>query len=292
MGVNAGYNVQPLVTKVAPAVDWLTATWKHEDVSSAHMLQLAIALGDTIAQMGNESEVFQWQGYSGRKIGSYFLGEREDGYVVRVSGSTAHFAFTSIYHPNMHVSRLDLCVTVWLSPSVPGLGLDATSQARMAKLNGSITKRPVVTHYESDDGGFTLYLGRRNSRSMARLYNKEVESGEEYYKGAWRYECELHNEVATKTAYNISRSLFPLEETISAAVWRYYRERGVNPIFEAYPDRGKVVLPKRETTSLDRSLLWLEKQVRPTVARLVALGYTSSVLTALGLPGGDVGHSS
>jgi DNA relaxase NicK len=145
---------------------------------------------------------------------------------------------------------------------------------------------------EGDDGGYTLYIGKRSSRVYARLYNKEVESDDAYYEGAWRYECELHNATATETAQELHYSLFPLEEAICSAVWSYWHGKGVRPVFDTFPTGMEIVLPRREETTIERSIRWLETQVRPTVAKLVALGYTSSVLDALGLPGADTGHNS
>jgi DNA relaxase NicK len=278
------------VTKVEPAIDWLTATWSRENAGSARHIENIVTFERTLLQNGHEQETSQWQGYFGRKTGSFFVGERTDGYCLRVSGSLAHPAFTSIYRPDMHVSRLDIAVTAWLEPHTPNLGLQALSTARIAKLGGKVKNPATITHYESDDGGFTLYIGKRSSRVYSRLYNKEVESGDMYYDGAWRYECELHNATATETAVELHYTLFPLEEAISSAVWKYYHEKGVKPVFDPFDNRVEIVLPRREETTIERSLKWLEQQVRPTVARLSTLGYTSSVLGALGLPGADRGH--
>lgn len=278
------------VSKVEPAIDWLTCTWKHEDSGSASHLERVLAFERVMLQNGNTQEVTQWQGYLGRKTGSFFVGERTDGYCVRVSGSSSHAAFTSIYLPSMHVSRLDIAVTVWLQPSKADLGLIALSDARIAKLAGKAKNPATITHFESDDGGFTLYIGKRSSRAYGRLYNKEAESGDLYYEGAWRYEVELHNATATETATELHYALFPLEEAICSAVWAYWHAKGVNPAFDTFPSGIEIVLPRREETTIDRSLRWLAEQVRPTVARLSAIGYTSSVLAALGLPGGDLGH--
>jgi hypothetical protein len=282
--------MEGLATKVEPAVDWLTMTWKAEDSGSASHLERVIAFERVLLQNGNIQETFQWQGYYGRKTGSFFVGERSDGYCVRVSGSTAHPAFTSIYRPGVHVSRLDIAVTVWLTPSISGIGLDALSSARIAKLAGKAKNPATITHYESDDGGFTLYIGKRSSRCYSRLYNKEAESGDLYYEGAWRYELELHNQTATETATELFYSLFPTEEAICSCVWAYYKGKGINPVFPTFPTGLEVVLPRREETTIERSLRWLDAQVRPTVARLMEAGYTSSVLAALGLPGADIGH--
>lgn len=278
------------VTKLEPAIDWITCTWKRDSSTSAQHLQDTLGFERQLFTNGNSQEVSQWQGYYGRKTGSFFIGEREEGYCVRVSGSTAHSAFTSIYRPDMHVSRLDIAVTVWLRPVQAELGLSALQEARIAKLAGKVKNPSRITHYESDDGGFTLYIGKRSSRVYARLYNKEVESDDAYYEGAWRYELELHNQTATETATELFYSLFPTEEAICSSVWAYYRAKGVNPVFPTFPTGFEVVLPRREETTYERSLRWLAQQVAPTVARLTEAGYTSSVLAALGLPGGDIGH--
>lgn len=280
----------PQVAKIEPAIDWLTTTWTHEQAGSADMLDRALTFERQVYQNGNTQEAAQWQGYFGRKTGSFFVGERQDGYIVRVSGSLAHSAYTSIYRPGMRVSRLDVAVTVWLTPHDANVGLSALSEARLAKLAGKV-KHPVkITHFEEDDGGFTLYLGKRLSRVFARLYNKEAESGDPYYEGAWRYECEIHNQSATETATELFYSLFPTEEAICSAVWAYYHSKGVVPVFPTFPTGFQVVLPRREETTTERSLRWLSEQVKPTVARLSEMGYTSSVLAALGLPGSDIGH--
>jgi len=278
------------VAKLECAFDWLTATWTHENALSGDHIQACIAFERVLLQNGHTQEAYQWQGYSGRKTGSFFVGERTDGYIVRVSGSLAHPAFTSIYRPDMHVSRLDAAVTVWLMPKDANVGLNALSEARLNKIAGKVKNAVAITHYESDDGGFTLYLGKRSSKVYARLYNKEAESKDAYYEGAWRYECEMHNATATETATEMFYTLFPLEDALCSAVWRYFRSKGVSPVFDCFPSGVEVVLPRREATTIERSIRWLEEQVRPTVAKLTALGYTSDVLAALGLPGSDRGH--
>lgn len=275
---------------VEPAIDWLTCTWTHESKHCAAHLLDVVTFERNLALQGNLMEVHQWQGYLGRKTASFFVGSRADGYCVRVSGSLAHAAFTSIYRADMHVSRLDAAVTVWPRPEYATLGLSALSDARLAKMTGKAKNPATITHYESDNGGFTLYIGKRASRVYARLYNKEVESGDPYYKGSWRYECELHNETATNTAKEILCCLLPVEEAVIGIVHAYWSSKGIRPAFPAASSSCEIVLPKREETTVERSLRWLAEQVSPTVARLMEAGYTSGVLAALGLPDSDIGH--
>lgn len=277
-------------TKIEPAIDWLTCTWQRENQFSAKHIEACLKFEQVLLADGNLQEMSSWQGYNGRKVGTFFVGEREDGYICRVSGSAAHHAFTAIYRPDMHVSRLDVQVTVWIGANSRELGLNALQDARLAKLAGNVKNPVTITHYEDDSGGFTLYLGKRLSKAYARLYNKEAESGDMYYEGAWRYEVELHNQTASNTATELLFGLFPLEEAISSAVWQYFRSKGVHPAFSNTLAGFEIVLPRRDETTIERSLRWLETQVRPTVAKLSAIGYTSSVLAALGLPGADVGH--
>lgn len=280
-----------VVTKVEPAIDWITMTWKRDDSGSAEHIQRVIAFEQALQRDGNLQEVSTWQGYYGRKTGAFFVGERNEGFCIRISGSTAHPGFTALYRPGMHVSRLDIAVTVWLTPHQPSLGISALSAARLAKMAGKAKNPATITHYESDDGGFTLYIGKRTSRTYSRLYNKEVESGDAYYEGAWRYEVELHNHTASETATELLFSLFPVEENIVSAVWAYYKNKGISPAFPSSPTGIEIVLPRRDETTIERSLRWIETQVSPTVARLIEAGYTSSVLAALGLPGADTGHN-
>lgn len=279
------------VPRIEAAVDWLTTTWKRDSQFSAEHIEACIKFEQALVNDGHMQEMCIWQGYAGRKTGNFFVGERTDGYICKVSSSLAHHAFTAIYRPDMHVSRIDLQVTVWAGHNSRELGLNALNAARIAKLAGSVKNPVTITHYEDDAGGFTLYLGKRLSKAYARLYNKEVESGDAYYEGAWRYEVELHNTTASNAATELLFGLFPMEEAIVSAVWSYFRNKGVNPSFDNSAAGFEIVLPRRDETTIERSLAWLEKQVKPTVARLSAIGYTSSVLAALGLPGSDVGHS-
>lgn len=272
------------------AIDWLTCTWKRENALCGQHIEACLKFEQVMMNDGNIQEMHLWQGYAGRKTGTFFIGEREDGYICRVSGSAAHQAFTAIYRSDMHVSRLDVQVTVWSGANSPTLGLNALQDARLAKLGGKVKTPVTITHYEDDAGGFTLYLGKRTSRCYARLYNKEAESGDMYYEGAWRYEVELHNQTASNTATELLYGLWPVEEAIASAVWQYFSSKGVHPSFPNSLAGFEIQLPRRDETTIERSLRWLEEQVRPTVAKLSALGYTSSVLAALDLPGHDIGH--
>jgi DNA relaxase NicK len=277
--------------KIEAAIDWLTTTWKREGQFSSEHVEACLKVEQVMLAQGNTQEMTVWQGYAGRKTGTFFVGEREDGFICKVSGSAAHHAFTAIYRPDMHVSRLDVQVTAWIGVNSQELGLNALQDARLAKLAGKVKNPVTITHYEDDSGGFTLYLGKRLSKAYARLYNKEAESGDMYYEGAWRYEVELHNQTASSTATELLFGLFPLEEAIVSAVWQYFRSKGVYPSFPNTSAGFEIVLPRRDETTIERSIRWLEGQVKPTVAKLIALGYTSSVLAALGLPGGDTGHN-
>lgn len=276
--------------RLEAAIDWLTATWKRDNRFSTDHVEACLQFEQALFNDGNTQELTTWQGYVGRKTGKFFIGEREDGYICKVSGSAAHAAFTAIYRPDMHVSRLDVQVTVWAGANSLDLGLNALQDARLAKIGGKVKNPVTITHYEDDSGGFTLYLGKRLSKAYARLYNKEAESGDMYYEGAWRYEVELHNQTASNTATELLFGLFPVEEAIVSAVWQYFRSKGVTPAFNTNAAGFSIVLPRRDETGIERSIRWLAEQVRPTVARLNEMGYTSSVLEALGLPGADIGH--
>lgn len=135
----------------------------------------------------------------------------------------------------------------------------------------------------ADDGGYTLYIGAPSSDQMGRLYNKAAESKAEEYENCWRWEVQLRNREATRAAVYLAEECRDVRQGVLATVSDWFTRRGCAPSFAA----GEIVAcdftepaPKSDA---QRSLQWLQTQVRPTVARLVQEGYTTQTLHALGL---------
>jgi DNA relaxase NicK len=192
-------------------------------------------------------------------------------------------AYQHLYIQEMHVSRLDLQVTVWNPQDGGATGVLAEQNARDFKKRGGKGNNRQIRHIADDEDGYTLYIGSRSSASFMRLYNKGAEAKDAYYTGSWRYEVETHNVVATAAAIELAMGNVSIELSIIATVATYCRERGLFVPWHASKELSVLrPLPSLETDDL-RSLRWLATQVKPTVQRLLRAGYTSDIAQALGL---------
>jgi DNA relaxase NicK len=283
MADDDGPSLTRRVTRMECGLDWMTATLPAEATVSGPTYAAAMTYLEMQHKAGNTAKEAVILGYKGVICGKCFVGEREDGLLLRsTSGGTTGF-YEHCYHPVMHVSRLDLQVTVWMTNLVGHIGRIAREHAaKHRKLHPKEAKRKISS-VDSEDGGYTLYIGSKSSEHFCRLYDKGAESKEEYYAGAWRYEIELHNDAATDAARYILENGLSLEKVVASTVRQYYTARGVYVPWSV-TNEANALRPKASLETDDsRSLMWLAAQVRPTVARLAARGYTASVLEALGI---------
>lgn len=269
--------------RLEAGIDWLSATLPAEHSLAAPTYSAAFDLMQHIADEGNRAKPAVRLGYKGVQCGKLFVGDSQQGLFILASGSAAILAYEHLYHTEMHISRIDLQVTQWNCPLGDDTGIKSELQAIKHKKTVGRKANRQIRHTGDDSGGYTLYIGSRTSESFMRLYNKDKESKDEYYRTAWRYEVELHNAAATAAAISLQSQKSTLEASITATVSAYCRERGllVNwPIDQ----RLNVIrpIPKDEADDV-RSIAWLTSQVRPTVQRLIRAGMQVDVLVALGI---------
>lgn len=276
-----------VVTRLEAGLDWLSATLAVGHNLSAQTYEAGMRYLDGQHEQGNAARPATLLGYKGVMCGKCFVGDSEQGLYLRsTSGGSTGF-FEHIYHPDMHVSRLDMQVTVWVEDAGYHVGKEARSDAAYWRLTHPRDGKRKITAIDSEDGGYTLYIGSKSSLHFCRLYDKGAESNEEYYKGAWRYEIELHNSAATTSALYLLENNLSLEAVVCSTVAQYYRARGVQVPWTA-SDALNALRPLLHAETDDaRSIAWLAAQVKPTVARLINRGYTSSVFEALGLEAPD-----
>lgn len=269
--------------KLEASIDWLSCTLPDGDSNRAIAWDSAVKLQDELNQQGYAARKCRLQGYDGVMVGKLFVGENDQGLFIRATSSAAMLAYQHLYIPEMHVSRLDIQVTDWNPKGLEFCGVQAEHQAKARKLAGGRGANRQIRHIADDEGGYTLYVGSKTSESFMRLYNKGAESKDEYYTGAWRYEVELHNELATQTARYLANIGNAIESSIIVSVRQYVRERGITVYWDQLGgDQVIRPLPYQETDD-ERSIIWLGKQVKPTVQRLVKAGYLVDILEALGL---------
>lgn len=274
----------PADRKIESGLDWLSATCASELSICAEVYDAAMRFLEGQQREGNTAKEARLLGYTGVICGRCFIGDNPQGVFVRSTSSISTAYYEHIYVPQMHVSRLDLQVTIWPSESLYHLGKQARDDAAIyRKLHPKEGKRKITT-IDDEDGGYTLYIGSKSSEHFCRLYNKGAESGETFYEGAWRYEIELHNDAATQVARYLATNMDRLEPMIAATVRQYFRSRGVRCPWNASDELSALQPAARIETDNARTLRWLAAQVRPSVQRLVSAGLSISVLEALGLP--------
>jgi DNA relaxase NicK len=178
---------------------------------------------------------------------------------------------------------LDLQTTIWTSDRVLSIGPESYESADKWNRWASGAVKRKVNRINGNDGGWTTYIGAKGSNHFCRLYDKNAESKDERYTNAWRYEVQVQNTSADKVSAALARSTGTLEWTIASTVRQYFVERGVIPHYTS--DMASLVVPSQEVPQTDvaRMLMWLEKQVAPTVAKLRKLGYTDEVAELFGL---------
>lgn len=279
-------NQNPSFEIIECGVDWITATAKHKQ-SIRRLWNEGHRQIQNETRQGNEKRLWSFNGYQGFKSGSVQLGRRADGVCVRLSGGFANEKWRRIFEQCDNVSRLDLQVTVKTSGDpireIGRVYREASKHSRKLK------RGPTVSTFRTSRGSSTVYLGSRQSDNFGRCYDKERESGLDYYQGCVRFEREVKNDLALHLCAALYEELAPTP-FILAQVGKWYLNRGVShrwsgqsPLFIKSPARA---------TDSSRQLRWIRSAVAPTVARLIARGLHAEVLDALNLRRTASGHAA
>lgn len=260
------------------AVDWITATAQRED-KAGRLAALGSYLCDKLVQGGDTERLFDWRGYTLHRAGGCAYGTRYDGTMLQLSGALASSHFTSCAIDAEHCARLDLQVTARVNPDNSDLATRAYIRSLSSQVGSG--QRATFTHYENSKGGSTLYIGSRKSEQMGRLYNKWAESTDEQYRGCWRYEVELKNDLATHCMMRLN-AVADRVAFIGGFVYKWFAGRGINPVFDSTSPVDLVHAPAVPSDA-EKQLAWLHHGVRPTVDRLIKAGLLTQVLRSLGL---------
>lgn len=268
---------------VSAGIDYISATIPHENPDAIEWYSKCTQYLETIARTGIEAKSVKRQGYEGTSVGGSFVGVRDDGYFCTISGERAQEGFSAAYSYNPHVSRLDVQCTI----RTPIADRYAASRARDAIVTSNEAlggaRQRNATLIEDLRGGATCYIGSRASLQFARIYNKEAESGEEQYNNCWRYEVQLKNALATKTAEQFRLSEYSQSMQAAVFVRQWLRKRGVKAPWKADAELHALPTVDKHTSDVETRLLWLREQVRPAIRRLLKLGLRDTIIETLGL---------
>lgn len=271
------------VIQTTAGVDWITMTLQKEAHYHQKWLSGAYELLERVGDEGNRIIPMGRQGYDGAATGACFVGSRDTDSIATFSSHHAHTVYEQLYRPDLHISRLDLQVTVKYNKMPLTVARRGYKDAISANDKLPDKRKRNIRIIIGTSGGDTLYIGSPTSEQLGCLYNKGVESQASEYQSSWRYEVRLKNEKAT-AAYN---ALIEQPERatafISAYVSTWYASRGVTIPWEVSNEIELPVTPRSLPSDDEARLTWLKGQVAPAIRDLLERVPRDKILVALGL---------
>jgi len=270
-----------MIEKITAGVDWISASLDNRHIGYHVWYGDALYALEKVASDGYTLKSSRLLGFEGYRAGNCFVGMNETLGYAQFSGEKADWAFDFLNHPQAKYSRLDVQLT---AKSVVMDANEGKRCYRAAMDNNSrlpMGRRRKIWIIIGSDGGDTCYLGAASSDQRARIYNKEVQSEELRYTRCWRYEVVYRNKMANSVFRRLfdkdtTPSQFILQEVIS-----WYHERGVDILGLVFGGLQATERPKEAKTDVKRKLLWIEKQVIPTIRKLASMGYAEELMTLI-----------
>jgi hypothetical protein len=266
-------------------IDWLTCA-THTARTTRKWARWAHRQAQTEETPTERVTPFRIGGYEGWHCGRLSFGTREAAGLIQCSGDLARQAFDVLMPDANTVTRIDIAVTVRLSPSQRKPGTRHYNEASDWYRAHPRAARP--SYHGDADGGYTLYLGSRTSDRYLRVYDKGAESAADpvalgHYRDCWRYELESKGAAA----YPLAQHLFNLSPEVRSAyiadaLYSYCYKHGLRPAY--LPGENVALVPGfRRRSDRDSRLGWLDRTVKPVVQWLIDTGNEVEVLAALGL---------
>lgn len=258
---------------VSASIDYLTVTTKSGRESAKLLAEVAHQVGPRIAK-GAKLRDWQFMGYHGKSIQGIRYGLRRDEAICILSGDVAAELWALVAPSRSRCTRIDLAVTVELAKANQYVASRAYAQSlEFGQVNAS--------HIVNSSGGTTCYVGSRTSRFFGRLYDKGAEQGGEPHT-IWRYEVECKKPASEAVVSALLDHNSP-GKWIASYVYEWFFSRGIKPVYSATIAHDAIEI-SASVTSVDKTLLWLSTQVRPTIGRLIIGGFEDEVREALQLP--------
>lgn len=266
------------VETVYSGVDWISATLGRDEIENQTWLYDCLHALEAIALKGNVYKRRSMLGFDGWECAGCFVGSNETRHYAQFAGKYASDAYTYLDHPKVHVSRIDLQITVQYDIELIKEG--RFQYARAVHHNKSLPeyRRRKINLYAGSDGGDTVYVGSPSSGVRGRLYNKDKQSGEKAFERSWRYEVVYRDNYAANVFRAVLNADTEASAVISQEVVAWYYERGI--IVLGLDAGGYVAIsnPKAPRTDAGKKLAWIRAQVVPTIRKLAEMGYAEDLM--------------
>ncbi len=264
-------------------IDYISLTMRNDNPFTVAWHGAALAYLQEVAATGIEMNESRRLGYEGYSVGGSFVGVRDRDTAAIYSGERAKLAFDRLYRADAHVSRIDVQVSFRFNTTNNNVAQVARNSVSRANNTISSARQRNATLMEDLRGGATCYVGTRTSEQFARIYNKDAESGDKAYERVWRYEVQLKNKYAVKTAEQFASGTYPKVNHALVFVKQWLRHRGVSTPWKADAELLPLPTGAKPNTQIEAKLDWLRTQVRPALRVLLKYGLRDAILEALGL---------
>ena|SRR5215472_826363 len=266
-----------MVTKsVFTGVDYVRLTADQHDVLGRWE---DIVLPEYVAEerAGRKPHMRWILGYYGRVGEHCFVGARDDGCMIQLSGALAWHRWYDASNHSGKCTRMDLQVTRPVNDE-PGLYIRT-----MYEIGKAAAKRPgrpqELTLTDTPSGAKMLTVGSRQSMLYGRMYDKGRESGLDEYQGCVRWEVEVKGQSAIDLcAWMRQNKSEPY--VCQSMVRNFYEERGMPPTWEDLLQED-VPPPVKRTRTDQTKIAWLAAQVAPTLQTLKEHGRLPDAIRAL-----------
>lgn len=272
-----------MIERITAGIDWISCTLGSDDDYYHEWRSNCYRALEAVAEDGYQLRNRRLMGFEGHSAGNCFVGENERGSFVQFTGEKADQAFHRVYYPTIHISRIDLQVTVKRDNMDIAEGRRSYREAMRANASLPEGRRRKLWFIEGSDGGYTCYVGSTSSDERARIYNKEIQSEDIDYKRCWRYEVVLRNDVSTRIGREIARYPATRADIVVSITTTWLNKRGINIRGLAHTTVPTEPIERTKPTDVEAKLRWLREQVAPTIRYLNGLGMREVVLDCLGL---------
>jgi len=262
-------------------VDWISGTLGREELDNQTWLYDCLHALSDIQAKGNTYKRRSMLGFDGWECAGCFVGSNEKMHYAQFAGKYANDAYHMMEHPKVHISRIDLQLTVQYDIELIKEG--RYQYARAIHHNKSLPeyRRRRIHLYAGSEGSDTVYLGSPSSDVRGRVYNKDKQSGEKAYERSWRYEVVYRNHFAANVYRSLVLATTPPAAIILAETLRWFSERGITVLDVGTEDTSPINSPKAPTTDVERKLRWIKNQVVPTIRKLAELGYAEELMETI-----------
>jgi hypothetical protein len=262
-------------------VDWISATLGRDEIDNQKWLYDCLHALEKVAMLGNVYKRRSMLGFDGWESGGCFIGSNDTMHYAQFAGKYANDAYMMMEHPKVHISRIDLQITVQYNTELQKEGRYQYASAIHHNKGLPEHRRRNIRIIIGSSGSDTVYLGSPTSDVRGTIYNKDKQSGDKLYERAWRYEVVYRNNYAGNVYRLLLDGNLTHASIITSKVVTWYSERGVKilDVRGGYSDISAP--PKAASTDVARKLRWIKNQVIPTIRKLAEMGYAEELMTQI-----------